>query len=426
MHGCPTPIRRRRSSAGAADRERQSVASDRHRADRGRPAQIGRQAARSTSTRASPTTPAPARRARPRRGNGCGARILSLRFDPGMMRTGRGRALAVRLCCSPAATGSKQKAAVARRADLGAQSRSPARARSGARQDSDHPAAAGGQPRLARSRRLSEPRDAASVAARSAHRGLEGRAWRRRFALYAGVGAAGCRQGPGLCDGWGGCRSAPSTLQREIGYGRSISSRRRSAAIPLAAVSAFWNDRLYASTGYAQVLALDPADGKVIWRSGVGAPVRSAPTVADGRVFAVTVENELVVLAADDGRRLWTHNGIPETAGLLGGASPAVEGEVVVAAYSSGEIFALTVETGGHCGPTISLRPAASTRSPPSPISAAGRSSIAAASSRPAIADAWWRSICGPATASGSRRSAAPKAPGSPAITSMSCRTTTS
>ena len=109
---------------------------------------------------------------------------------------------------------------------------------------------------------------------------------------------------------------------------------------------AFWNDRLYASTGYAQVLALDPADGKIIWKSSVGAPVRSGPTVADGRIFVVTVENELVVLAADDGRRLWVHNGIPETASLLGSASPAVEGEVVVVAYSSGELYALTVETG--------------------------------------------------------------------------------
>src|SRR5215813_2418069 len=109
---------------------------------------------------------------------------------------------------------------------------------------------------------------------------------------------------------------------------------------------AFWQDRLFASTGYAQVVALDPADGRVIWKSSVGAPVRSAPTVSDGRVFVVTIENELAVLAADDGRRLWVHNAIPETASLLGNASPAVEGEVVVAAYSSGEIFALTVETG--------------------------------------------------------------------------------
>jgi outer membrane protein assembly factor BamB len=109
---------------------------------------------------------------------------------------------------------------------------------------------------------------------------------------------------------------------------------------------AFWNDRLYVSTGYAQVLALDPADGRVIWKTAVSAPVRSGPTVADGRVYAVTVDNELVVLATDDGRRLWNHSAIPETASLLGSASPAVDGEVVVAAYSSGEIYALTVETG--------------------------------------------------------------------------------
>jgi outer membrane protein assembly factor BamB len=109
---------------------------------------------------------------------------------------------------------------------------------------------------------------------------------------------------------------------------------------------AFWNDRLYVATGYAQVLALDPADGKVIWRHNVASPLHSAPTVTDGRIFAVTVENELNALAVADGKRLWSHNGIPETAGLLGGASPAVGAEVVVAAYSSGELFALRVENG--------------------------------------------------------------------------------
>jgi outer membrane protein assembly factor BamB len=105
-------------------------------------------------------------------------------------------------------------------------------------------------------------------------------------------------------------------------------------------------DRLYVATGFAQVVALDPADGKVIWRQNVAAPVHAPPTVADGRVFAVTVENTLDVLSTEDGRKLWSHNGIPETAGLLGGASPAVEGEIVVVAYSSGELFALRVDNG--------------------------------------------------------------------------------
>jgi outer membrane protein assembly factor BamB len=108
----------------------------------------------------------------------------------------------------------------------------------------------------------------------------------------------------------------------------------------------YWKNRLFVATGYAEVVALDPANGKQIWRKGVDTPVHAAPTVSDGRVFAVTVENELVVLAAEDGRRLWTHNGIPEAAGLLGGASPAVQGETVVVAYNSGELYALRVDNG--------------------------------------------------------------------------------
>ena len=80
------------------------------------------------------------------------------------------------------------------------------------------------------------------------------------------------------------------------------------------------------------------------------------------------------MLSTDDGRKLWSHNGIPETAGLLGGASPAVEGEIVVVAYSSGELFALRVENGrARVVGQPRGQPATSTRSPGSPISAAGR-----------------------------------------------------
>jgi outer membrane protein assembly factor BamB len=105
-------------------------------------------------------------------------------------------------------------------------------------------------------------------------------------------------------------------------------------------------DRLFVATGYGQVIALDTATGHEIWRHPAPAPLRGSPTVADGRVFVVTVENQLEALSAEDGHRLWTHNGIPETAGLLGAASPAVDGDIIVVPYSSGEIFALKVENG--------------------------------------------------------------------------------
>ncbi len=103
---------------------------------------------------------------------------------------------------------------------------------------------------------------------------------------------------------------------------------------------------VYIGTGYGQVIALDVFTGKQYWRINLAAPIHSPPTVAGGRVFVVTVENELNVLSARDGHKLWTHNGIPEPAGLAGGASPAVSGDVVVVPYSSGEIYALRIENG--------------------------------------------------------------------------------
>jgi outer membrane protein assembly factor BamB len=109
---------------------------------------------------------------------------------------------------------------------------------------------------------------------------------------------------------------------------------------------AYSKNRLYVTTGYGQAVALDPATGKVIWRAKLGAPVHSGPTVAAGRVFVVTVDNEVYALDAADGKQLWTHAGIPQTASLLGGASPAVSGEVVIAPFSSGELDALEVENG--------------------------------------------------------------------------------
>jgi outer membrane protein assembly factor BamB len=109
---------------------------------------------------------------------------------------------------------------------------------------------------------------------------------------------------------------------------------------------AFERGRIFASTGFAEVIALDAKTGKVIWRKSVGGPMRSAPTVRGGRVFVITVENKLHALNARDGETLWSHEGIAETASMLGGASPAVDSGVVVAPFSSGELVALKVENG--------------------------------------------------------------------------------
>lgn len=109
---------------------------------------------------------------------------------------------------------------------------------------------------------------------------------------------------------------------------------------------AYSQARLFVTTGYGEVLALDAADGTLLWRASVGAPARAAPTAAGGRVYVVSIDNQLSVFEASTGRKQWSHSAISESAGLLGGSSPAVSGSTVVVPYSSGELFAMRAENG--------------------------------------------------------------------------------
>jgi outer membrane protein assembly factor BamB len=106
------------------------------------------------------------------------------------------------------------------------------------------------------------------------------------------------------------------------------------------------DDLLFAATGYAEVVALSPADGTIVWRKHISSPARGAPTVIKGRVFAQSLDNQTFAFSAKDGELLWSHTGILESAGLLGGVSPAADAGIVVVPYSSGELFALRLDNG--------------------------------------------------------------------------------
>jgi len=109
---------------------------------------------------------------------------------------------------------------------------------------------------------------------------------------------------------------------------------------------AYDGGRLFATTSFGEIVSVDPGSGKVIWRKALPAPVRGAPTARAGRLIMVTVTNETVALAEDDGRELWTQNGVEEETKLMGGTSPAVWGNTVVVPYTSGELYALRIENG--------------------------------------------------------------------------------
>lgn len=103
---------------------------------------------------------------------------------------------------------------------------------------------------------------------------------------------------------------------------------------------------VYATTGYGSVVALVASDGSLLWRAETQVPIRSAPLTQQGKTFVVTIDNQLLAYHARTGRLLWTHRGIKESAVYLGTVTPVLANGIVVVAYSSGELYALSAEDG--------------------------------------------------------------------------------
>lgn len=111
---------------------------------------------------------------------------------------------------------------------------------------------------------------------------------------------------------------------------------------------AVFDKKVFATTGFGGVFALDMVTGKKIWRYDANMPIRIAPTVNRGVLFVQTIDNQLIALNSADGSVLWDYKSPTEATTLVGGASPAYSPvqDVIVAAFSNGELRAFKASTG--------------------------------------------------------------------------------
>jgi outer membrane protein assembly factor BamB len=109
---------------------------------------------------------------------------------------------------------------------------------------------------------------------------------------------------------------------------------------------AYADGKLYVSSGNRYVAQLDASNGGMGWRRETASPIHAAPTVAGGRVFVVSTDNELLAFNAATGTEDWNYQALVEPARLLRASSPAVSGDTVVAAFASGEVIALRAANG--------------------------------------------------------------------------------
>lgn len=104
--------------------------------------------------------------------------------------------------------------------------------------------------------------------------------------------------------------------------------------------------RVYVTTGYGRLHALDAATGAEVWVQDLDAPGVAAPAIAEGRVFVVSRDARAWAVDAGTGQVLWRLAGTPAVSTFAGGAGPAVAGDMVVLPMPSGEILG-AFTTGG-------------------------------------------------------------------------------
>ena len=104
--------------------------------------------------------------------------------------------------------------------------------------------------------------------------------------------------------------------------------------------------RIYAATGFGNLVALDGATGTEIWRMNANSPIHASPLAGGGRVFVTTNDSELFAVDARTGEVEWTQSAIAEPARMLSSPSPALVGETLVAPFASGEIIAMLSANG--------------------------------------------------------------------------------
>jgi outer membrane protein assembly factor BamB len=109
---------------------------------------------------------------------------------------------------------------------------------------------------------------------------------------------------------------------------------------------AYDSGRLYVTAGHKYLYAFNAANGALVWKAPLSSVGRAAPTVYNGRIYVVLLDNTLAVFSTADGSRLWSYAGVAEATSLLGAASVAVDDTLVVLPVSSGEIFGLRPENG--------------------------------------------------------------------------------
>ncbi len=107
------------------------------------------------------------------------------------------------------------------------------------------------------------------------------------------------------------------------------------------------DDRLFVTTGYGEVVAMNATSGAVLWRQRVDAPVIGAPASDGEAVYVSGRDGSAWAISAADGKVIWQVIGTPGKQGYLGSAAPTVGDRAVIFPTNAGDLMAVLKIGGG-------------------------------------------------------------------------------
>lgn len=105
--------------------------------------------------------------------------------------------------------------------------------------------------------------------------------------------------------------------------------------------------RLFVTSAFAFIAALDAATGQEIWRQDLNAPITSPPAVQGNRVFVTAADSTMWSMDVATGRIDWTNAGTDSITTVARGAAPAISGDLVILPSKAGELTAMRRANGG-------------------------------------------------------------------------------
>ncbi len=106
-------------------------------------------------------------------------------------------------------------------------------------------------------------------------------------------------------------------------------------------------NRLFALTGYGEIVSLDLSEGSILWRQKFDSPFRGPPIIKDNRLYSVTA-NDMAIAMTLGGKILWTLEGATRPTLIGKGIAPAASGGKVFLPFSAGVLQAVKASNGAE------------------------------------------------------------------------------